>query len=34
MNIKLFEKFVAEVKRDWNSVTFFATYYNWITLSP
>lgn len=28
MNIKLFEKFVAKVKRDLNSVTFFATYYN------
>lgn len=34
MNIKLFEKFVAKVKRGLDSVTFFATYYNWITLSP
>lgn len=28
MNIKLFEKFVAKVERNLNSVTFFATYYN------
>lgn len=27
-SIKLFEKFVAKVKRDVNSVTYFAAYYN------